>query len=288
MTPRAETTAEQLFFTTVYIQTNGQGVQSTGTGFIVAYTVEGGLFYVLVTNKHVLEGAEKATFRMVSMGDDGQPSDAATQITVNEMAEGVSWKGHDDPAVDVAVMPLGRVLEAMETNSAAPFFKSISPELFLTREQANDLDAIEQVLFIGYPNGLFDTASWLPIARRGQTATPIQNDYRGMPSFLIDASVFPGSSGSPVFIFDRGSYVSRDGTTNIAHRLFFVGVVAAVHQRRVTGEIMLASKRPVAVLDDLIDLGIVFKASAIQECIDGLVNLMGLKVLEAQPATDLA
>ena len=50
-------------------------------------------------------------------------------------------------------------------------------------------------------------------------------DYpKGDKVFLIDAGVFPGSSGSPVFIFNQGSYPTTDGIT-IGNRLLFVGII---------------------------------------------------------------
>ena len=41
----------------------------------------------------------------------------------------------------------------------------------------------------------------MPILRRGTTATPIALNFEGRPEFLIDAAVYPGSSGSPVFVY---------------------------------------------------------------------------------------
>lgn len=67
---------------------------------------------------------------------------------------------------------------------------------------------------IGYPNGLWDSQNNLPIIRRGITATSVKKDYNGKKEFLIDAAVFPGSSGSPVFIFNEGSYSVPGGFSN--------------------------------------------------------------------------
>lgn len=43
--------------------------------------------------------------------------------------------------------------------------------------------------------------------------------------FLIDAGVFPGSSGSPVFIYNQGTYPVKDGIA-LGSRLIFVGVLS--------------------------------------------------------------
>ena len=43
--------------------------------------------------------------------------------------------------------------------------------------------------------------------------------------FLIVAGVFPGSSGSPVFIYNHGTYPVKDGIA-LGNRLLFVGVLS--------------------------------------------------------------
>lgn len=282
-----ETVADQLFFTTVYIEAVVSRGVSTGTGFVVNYQTPGGYIPILITNKHVLGDFSDVTFRMVA-SENGAPSQRATQITVSGIVPGQTWVGHPDSKVDIAVMPFGEVMTAMANCGAAPYFRAFGPENFLTQDQAEELDGIEQVLFVGYPNGLFDTASWMPIVRRGQTATPIYNDYRGQPSFLIDASVFPGSSGSPVVIYDRGMYVTRSGATTIGSRFYLAGIVAAVHTREVLGQIILTQGNPAAAFSDMIDLGIVYKAGAIQETVDILLQDRGIQLESPPTAASLA
>lgn len=284
---RAETAAEQLFFTTVFLSAQDPtGASWTGTGFIVNYPIEpANEVPVLVTNKHVLHGAALLTVRMVRANADGQPDSAAVTTSVVDFDD-TAWLGHPDPAVDVAVMFLGGIINEMTTRGETPFFRSFTPDLMLTESQALDLDAIEQVTFIGYPNGLYDTVSFLPIARRGQTATPVQNDYRGAPAFLIDASVFGGSSGSPVLIFDKGIYTTREGTSVVGSRLHLLGVLASVHIRQASGSILDLPTKQIAVFDEPIDLGIVYKARTIQECVDRLFSANGVVLRRSELPTE--
>ncbi len=281
--PPVVTLADQMFYSTVHIESVAPTGTSTGTGFLVLYSkADGTSIPVLVTNKHVLQGARSVSFTLAG-AKEGEPMPTGTRITIVDFGD-ESWFGHSDPRVDVATMPFAHVLQKMSDSGAPAFYRAFGSDLLLTRDQADQLDSIEGVTFIGYPNGLFDTASMLPIARRGQTATPIFNDYEGLPAFLIDASVFPGSSGSPVMIFDRGSFTTRDGTTHIGSRLYLAGVIAAVHTRRVHGEVQFASSA-VASFDDMIDLGIVYKVSAIQECVDAMLAKFGI-ILTGAPAAD--
>lgn len=284
--PPVSTIADQIFYSTVHIESVVSTGTSTATGFLVLYSQkDGSNIPVLVTNKHVLEGASAISFTLAG-SKDGQPMTTGTRITVVDFVD-QAWFGHDDPRVDVATMPFAQILQQMSDDGAPAFYRAFGNNLLLTRDQADELDSIEGVTFVGYPNGLFDKASMLPIARRGQTATPVFNDYEGLPAFLIDASVFPGSSGSPVVIFDRGSFTTRDGTTHIGSRLYLAGVIAAVHTRRVHGEVRFTSSGA-ASFEDMIDLGIVYKASAIQECVDGMLAQFGINLWDAPNADALA
>jgi hypothetical protein len=138
------------------------------------------------------------------------------------------------------------------------------------------LDALESVTFIGYPNGIWDTKNLLPIARRGTTATPIAVDFENSPCFLIDASVFGGSSGSPVFIFNQGMYTNKGGGTTIGSRLFFVGIIAAVFYRTQLNQIVSVPiptlVQPMVQQQEMVDLGIVFKASTVIEAVEAFLK----------------
>lgn len=278
--PPVETIADQLFYTTVFIESFTPTTRSTGTGFIINYPAENGQIRpVLITNKHVIQGAVEVAFTMPAAEETGEPAKRGTRMVLSGFNTN-SWVGHPDAGVDVGVMFFAGILEAMSNNNAPAFYRAFEPEMLVTQETANSLDAIEDVTMIGYPNGLFDQSSMLPIARRGQTATPIFNDYNDLPAFLIDASVFPGSSGSPVMLYDRGTFTTRDGTTHIGSRMAVLGIVAAVHTRQVNGIVQMLNAG-VATFDDMIDLGIVFKASAIQETVFTLFEANNIPLTSA-------
>jgi len=141
------------------------------------------------------------------------------------------------------------------------------------------LDAVEEVIFVGYPNGIYDSVNNLPITRRGSTATPPSVDYEGKPIFLIDASVFQGSSGSPVLIYDNGSWLSRDGGLISGIRLFLLGVLGSVFFRETDGTLSFeeipAAVKPVVKTSQMIDLGIVYKSTTIIETIEQLLRKHG-------------
>lgn len=72
------------------------------------------------------------------------------------------------------------------------------------------------IIFSGMSELPFNAEGWdaynnMPITRRGITATPLHVDFENAPRFLIDAAIYGGSSGTPVFVFNQGSYTKPDG-----------------------------------------------------------------------------
>ncbi|MBE0611235.1 MAG: trypsin-like peptidase domain-containing protein [Dehalococcoidia bacterium] len=277
---RVETAAEQLFFSTVRIDTE----KSVGTGFIVSHQWDDRNHAAfLVTNKHVVDGSAQGLLRL----HQGEEIDGKLHPSLRKTfdwtitGEAWDWKGHPEQDIDVAVLGLGTLFNQLEKSGHQIFFRHIPTSIFPTQAALEELDAIEGVTFIGYPNGMFDEANNLPIARLGSTATPASVDYCGDPVFLIDASVFPGSSGSPVFICNVGSWAGRHGVT-IGSRLIFLGILASVFVQHQDGKIRInkavASGNSAATFSQMIDLGVVFKSRTVLDTILHALRLEGQAV----------
>jgi hypothetical protein len=124
---------------------------------------------------------------------------------------------------------------------------------------------MEDIIMIGYPNGIWDAKHNLPIIRRGITATHPKLSYNGKPEFLIDAACFPGSSGSPVFLANIGSYVSPDGALCAGNRIALLGTLYAGPQHTATGEVVVVEvptdTRAMAISTIPNNLGLVIHSS---------------------------
>ncbi|AWY39402.1 serine protease [Pseudomonas putida] len=275
---QVHTLAEQLYFTTIRIDTNAPGGgHGSGTGFFFDLMVDGQKRAFIVTNKHVVFGQKGGRVTFIRQKDDGQPSlGDGFNLEISEADWAGIWFGHPDPEVDIAICDLHPFLSFMhDHHGVIPFVRCIGSELIPTEEQKRSLDAMESVTFIGYPNGIWDSKNLLPVMRQGTTATPITVDFEQTPRFLIDASVFGGSSGSPVFLFNQGSYPDKAGGLIAGSRLYFLGVVAAVFFRTHLNEIVAipipTHSKPMAQQQEMIDLGVVFKAHTVVETIDAFL-----------------
>lgn len=252
-----DTPAKRLLFHTVRIETElAGGGSGTGTAFVVEHVHARGRTRFVVTNRHLVDDVVRGAL-VFPLARDGQPLlGSRFEVRIDEFGE--AWHRHPDAAVDLAVLPLQPLLEAAAAQGAQLYVQPVGTDRLAGAAQLAQLDALEEVWFVGYPSGVWDQVNALPILRRGTTATPPAVDFEGRPEFLVDAAVYPGSSGSPVFIR------AADGSG-----LWLAGVIAAVFFReeslRLTPQPVPASTALEAVGAEMIDLGLVVKAQAVHE-----------------------
>lgn len=285
-----KTIAEQLFFTTVRIDTiTANGAQGSGTGFFFSHKVGEDNFPFVVTNKHVVMGMREGALSFLQRTGTLPTLGNGFRLRIDDWPQ--AWFGHPDPNVDIAICPFAP-LEAhiKQQHNVDLFYRYVSSDTIPTPQQVAELDAVELVTFIGYPNGVWDSKNLLPVARRGTTASPIEVDFEGTPRFLIDASVFGGSSGSPVFILNQGSWATKDGGMVIGSRFHFVGVIAAVFFRTQMNQIVAVpiptQVQPMAQQQEMIDLGIVFKARTVVETIEAFIKARNIQTSAPALASD--
>ena len=185
--------------------------------------------------------------------------------------------GHPDPDIDVAVMPLANLILGMD-ESKRPYLLMLNWWHLPSSSTLANLDVIEDLTFVGYPDGWMDDVHGTPIVRQAITATPVMLPFDGKPTFLVDGSVFGGSSGSPVFVLNRGSWTGPQGLS-LGDRLLLVGIIASTGIRQSDLKVQV-SKPPFVRISQELDLGIAFSVEAITETINHALTTSGLPTFQ--------
>lgn len=257
--------ADQLLYSTVKLTTFCNGA-ATGSGTAFFYTLrhEGMTCPVLITNKHVLDGADQvqATFHIGTGNAIDGPTGKIWHYRMNIQAAQIAL--HPDSNVDLCAICVADTMNTSHAQGKPIFYVTLSSENIPDSDTWDNFDSIEELVMVGCPNGLFDQLNNIPIIRRGTTATPLCKRYNGASEFLIDMACFPGSSGSPIFIYDRVGYFDRKKNVFAmgAQRQYFVGILYSGPVISNSGEIILANA-PRVDIDTMMHLGNAIKSSEV-------------------------
>ena len=226
-------------------QAQPDGSHIIGTGFLINDpTPDGRPRTVLVTANHVLERMreDEAHIGYRLQGKDGawsyDPEPVAIRRGKTEL-----WTHH--ATRDVA---------AIVVMAPAAFAKAAIPLAWLAGDDTFAQFGVgqgDEMMVLGYPQGLSANAAGFPILRSGRVASPIERAALS-PTFLLDFRVFPGNSGGPVFIANTDR--RRPGGAEAQDVQFVAGILT----------------QQVELNDQRLEIGIVTEASFVRETIGQL------------------
>ena len=167
-----------------------------------------GFFLYLVSNRHVLAHDASLTYKLQLHGRSG--SETGFRLENNQKGLWIDLKNPDevevstldkyfappDKKIDLACIDCTHLMQRTEI-VIIPF-----SQRRILDWSASVLFPTQQVVFVGYPDGVRDISHNLPVVRTGTIATHPHLDFDSEPDFLIDAHIWPGSSGSPIFVKD--------------------------------------------------------------------------------------
>lgn len=261
--------SEMITYSTVLIKCQyADGTSGSGTGFIINLcknTEAGTCIPALITNNHVIKNSINTIYEFCKADEFGHPIDTES-FAFTYSGKGNSWISHPNKDIDLCCLLLGHALNELNKTDIKIFYIPLETEIIPTESQTNDLLAMEDVVMVGYPIGLSDQYNHKPVIRRGITATHPKNDYQGNKHILLDMACFPGSSGSPVFILNQGSYTTSNGVV-IGRRVYLLGILFGGPQYNAHGVLGFANipNIPKPIVSIPTNLGIAIKASEILE-----------------------
>ena len=256
---------EQLMYTTLRIECMDimEKVFSIGTGFLIQRPVSDNKYKLyLVSNKHVLCNTESIAISFTINKENEPDVGKRIRLPITNIKSNIV--GHPDPNVDIAVLECTGLFILMPEQL---YYKAVSYNMLASFNE-KELSVAENVYFVGYPDDRYDMKNNLPLVRTGMIASNPKYDYNGNPTFIIDAQVFPGSSGSPVYI-DLTYENMKNGQIIVGERnIKLLGIVSATRIRN--NQLKSIETNTHYLTEEVLGLGIVYKSTAIKEVIDSM------------------
>lgn len=242
---------EQVFFATLRVELPNK--RSMGTGFLVKVSSvkEGEDYIFLVSNRHVIKDTKEELRIVFHTKNDSKNSPDLKkhhQIAINKIEDGAYYT-HPSKDVDLSCL---NISEVFNIPGKKFYIRTLSLNQFADFRES-DLNAGKEILFVGYPEDRYDHIHNLPILRGGRIASIPQIDFENNPQFLVDAPVYQGSSGSPVFAIIGNTYK-------------LIGVISATMIKGQKLEIV--EQIPTAIMPQIIGIGLVYKSTSVKELIE--------------------
>lgn len=197
-----------------------EGFSWIGTGFLVGKKAKNndGHYPYLITNRHIildiLNNKKDMYIRLIEKSTNKLKE---YPVTLNDS----DYVCSKDENVDLAVIFLNAGFLAEKIDSIGLF--DIDDNSFTSDEFIlNGGDEGSIVYMLGFPMGLIDEYSKLPICRMGCVARINEEEAYSKKRFILDIQNFPGNSGSPIIC--KGEVYSVDNTKTL-NKCSLIGVV---------------------------------------------------------------
>jgi hypothetical protein len=239
--PKQLSPAQQLEHVAVLLRAeDSQERQFSGTGFFYNFFRSGDqAVTAVVTNRHVVDGMAKIQMRWTRKRLSNEPDYGSfVDVVIEKVQERVLY--HPDNNIDLAVIAVSDLLNNYQSESKPIYVIGIDESSVSSEEDLKKFQPLEDIVVVGYPDGISDTANNIPIFRRGVTATPVYMRFDNKKQFMIDAAIYHGSSGSPVFRYNVGVWLNESGAAQLGTHLSLLGVVWGVIETTTEGEMRIA------------------------------------------------
>ena len=255
--------SEKMMFNTVRLVASDG---SSGTGYFYNFNIDDAIVPVIITNKHVVnyKQDETMTFYLHLLNGENE-SNENYKVTMT-----TNWIFHSSK--DLCFCFVNPVFEFVKKQTGKNvFYIAIDETILPTQKMLEELAALEELVMVGYPVGLWDEKNNFPIFRKGYTAAHPAIDFNEKGIGLIDMACFPGSSGSPIYILNEGGYKDKMGNLNLGNsRIIFIGTLFSGPLYDATGKLVVTNIPTSQQIVEshtgvMVNLGYYIKSSEIME-----------------------
>ena len=224
--------SERMMFNTVRLVASDR---SSGTGYFYNFVIDNKIVPVIITNKHVVNynSNETMTFYLHLRNGENE-SNESYQVTLT-----LNWIFHSKK--DLCFCFVNPVFEFVKKQTGKDvFYIAIDETILPSQKMLEELSALEELVMVGYPIGLWDKNNNFPIFRKGYTASHPAIDFNESGIGLVDMACLPGSSGSPIYILNEGGYKDKVGNLNWGQsRIIFIGTLFSGPIYDATGKLVV-------------------------------------------------
>lgn len=233
----------------------------------------------LVTNRHVVlpkieekEAIPNAfAFHLRRLKDNVLRWDAIS-LSQDELAKRARF--HTDPGVDVCTIDVFDLLLERAKDALSRYQGWVGVHAGQLPGANNiTVEVADEAVVIGYPRGFYDGVHLFPIVKSGIIASRWGTPFQGKPYFLIEAKLFPGSSGS-IVVSKPQQLAVADGQIMLAEekQFAFLGIYSG---EPFWGETPLEFEDMTIVRKTGFNLGVVWYGHLIDGIIDNGVPVVG-------------
>lgn len=198
--------------------------QPIATGFLVGFAVNSepdlnkrSYKIFLLTNRHVFNGQDQLWVRF-----DKKNAQNTVRFSVQlRDSGGIKWLAHKNERVDLAMLTISPTF----LNKNAVDWTFLNEEVFAYPNKFDEIgiELGDGIFLAGFPLGISGNERNYAIVRGGTIARIDREIIESVESFLIDATVFPGNSGGPVFLKPELTSLVN---TKAVDSVYLIGVVS--------------------------------------------------------------
>lgn len=194
------------------------------TGFLVGFIAKNSkepekkTYHVfLVTNRHVFQGKQKVWLRLNDNKDKAKIFEQELTFPTGESR----WLAHKNGNVDLALLNINP--QALQDNSID--FSIFNEEMFAFYRNFKKIgiEMGDDVYILGFPMGVAGDIQNYPYAKSGIISRVDKEIFAKHKAYLIDSSIFPGNSGSPVVLKPTAISINQ---TQAVSQIFLMGVIS--------------------------------------------------------------
>lgn len=171
-----------------------------------------------------------------------------------------SEKTHEEVLKEKQKRGLDEILKDIRVDEY-PHWVSITNEMLPDRTGVK-IQVADDVIVIGYPKGFYDYSNTFPIVKGGIIASKWGSNFNEKPHFIIDAKLFPGSSGS--LVITKPDYIRKKVGDTAKKDFVFLGIFSG----EFTTQSVIETNELTIKGDSGLNAGIVWYGNLIEQIIE--------------------